>query len=190
MPIFPPDPRPGVRPGGCRHPRTPPAYSPPGAARRNPRPGSSREGRDSMRICLFHPPPPVNGQNSATPQLFKPFSVNRLSGCFRPIWASRGVGMVMFELGMLLTVCWFDFSARRAKCCRNFSIYHLTRHVLRAKRSGNHSLQSCLSTGIDVFYFCVGASGDLAQSAKKHSRQRRSARPEELKMSQPTAIKT
>ena len=55
--------------------------------------------------------------------LVRLFPINRLSDRFRSIWRSRGVGMVSFELGMFLTVCWFDFSARRAKCCRILSIY-------------------------------------------------------------------
>ena len=33
-----------------------------------------------------------------------PSSINRHSGRFRPVWASRGVGMAIFELGVFSTV--------------------------------------------------------------------------------------
>ena len=52
-------------------------------------------------------------KNSATPRISEPSPINGLLGRFRPLWASyRGVGMAIFELGMLSR---FAFSARRPK---------------------------------------------------------------------------
>ncbi len=65
----------------------------------------------------------ADGEIYATPRLFGTYSVNGLLGHFRPIWASRGVRIAIFELGMLSTVRWFDFSAWRAECCRALFIY-------------------------------------------------------------------
>ena len=65
--------------------------------------------RASFHVILARLIATVGGQNSATPRLFDTFLVDALLGRFRPIWASRGVGMVIVELGMLSTVCWFEF---------------------------------------------------------------------------------
>ena len=43
------------------------------------------------------------------------FRINRPSGRFKHIWQSRGVKIVIFELGMLSTVCLFDFPHRKSR---------------------------------------------------------------------------
>ena len=53
-----------------------------------------------------------------TTTTFVHFSVSWPSGHFRHILPSGGVRMVIFELDMLSTICWFGCSARKARCCR------------------------------------------------------------------------
>ena len=68
------------------------------------------------------------------------FLVSRLRGSFKPIRASSGVGMVFFEFGMLSTVCWFDVSPRRARCCRFLSMYCMhSRKEVNSNEVGYHA---------------------------------------------------
>ena len=54
---------------------------------------------------------------------FLTFGVRWLSGRSCVVWASGALLTSIFELGMLSTVRWFDFSAQRANHCRSLSIY-------------------------------------------------------------------